>query len=221
MTTEATIRFVDELAAENQVALERLGAASSAGEPGPDLTVPQLLKLALRNEIEASEIAALWMATTPEIDVKLALARQVGDEAKHYRLIQERLTALGVAAASINPLAQGYSPLFEYLRGLGSTVERVAAGQFTREAIAMIRNRHFIDFCEARGDAQTAALYREIVQPDETHHHELGRRLLERYADTPERQALAREAAAGTLRLAEEIQELARLKAGISRAPGC
>ncbi len=218
MTPEA---FVADLDRSNREALDRLGAASVAGEPAPGLSVAGLLRLALKNEIEASEIAARWMPRSPELDVKLALARQAGDEAKHYRLIEDRLAALGVPRGSVDPLAEGYTPLFGYLAALESTVERVAAGPFTREAIALIRNQAFIDYCAAEGDAETARLYQEVIQPDEEHHHELGRALLLRYADTPERQEAARRAAAGTLRLAEEIQEAARLRQGISRAPGC
>jgi hypothetical protein len=40
-------------------------------------------------------------------------------------------------------------------------------------------------------------------------------------ATTDEAQAAAREAARRTLSLAEELQEVARLRMGISRAPGC
>ncbi|HLI28917.1 MAG TPA: ferritin-like domain-containing protein [Chloroflexota bacterium] len=218
MTPEA---FVAELDALTQQALDRLGAAATAGEPPAELTVAQLLQLALKNELEAAEIAARWMPDAPERDVKLALARQAGDEAKHYRLIEERLAALGVPPGSVDPLADGYSPLYHYLARLPTTVERVAAGQFTREALALVRNEAFADFCAARGDWETARLYREVIQPDERYHHQLGRQLLLRYATTPEQQAAARRAAAGTLRLAEEIQETARLRRGITRAPGC
>ena len=119
MTPEA---FVADLDRTNREALDRLGAAATAGEPGPGLTVTLLLKLALKNEIEASEIAGLWMGRSPEIDVKLALARQAGDEAKHYRLIEERLAALDVPPGSVDPLAEGYTPLFQYLAGLETTV---------------------------------------------------------------------------------------------------
>ncbi|HZS43622.1 MAG TPA: ferritin-like domain-containing protein [Blastocatellia bacterium] len=213
--------FIAELDASNQVALDRLGKASTAGEASEDLTVPKLLQLALKNELEATDIAAYWMIDTAELDVRLALARQVGDEAKHYRLIEVRLRAMGINTDTINPLANGYSPLFSYLKGLTTTVERIAAGQFTRESIAIIRNRLFADYCESRGDVETAALYKEIIQPDEEHHHNLGRKLLLKYATTAETQELARNAAARTLQLAEEIQEMVRLKAGISRAPGC
>src|SRR5436853_1852605 len=127
-TAPAVQDFIAQLDASNQIALERLGKASSAGEPSEGLTVPKLLQLALKNELEATDIAAHWMTDTPELDVRLALARQVGDEAKHYRLIEERLRALGVNTDEINPLANGYSPLFDFLKSLSTTVERIAAG---------------------------------------------------------------------------------------------
>jgi uncharacterized ferritin-like protein (DUF455 family) len=213
--------FTASLAEETSAALVRLGELSAAGEAPKELTVDRLLRVALKNELEASELAAAWMTTTSELDVKLAFARQAGDEAKHYRLIAERLKEMGVDSDSIDPREGGYSALFEYLRQLQSTAARVAAGQFTREGIALVRNKCFIDFCESRGDHETAALYRDIIQPDERHHHELGRQMLVRYATAENEQQVARQAAVRTLELAEEIQEIARLKIGISRAPGC
>lgn len=213
--------FIRELEEENRARVERLARLSSAGDPPESLTIGRLLLVALKNELEASEIAAVWMPSTAELDVKLALARQAGDEARHYRLILERLSRMGVDVAEIDPRQGGYSAMFEYLRSLEATVARVAAGQFTREGIALVRNQCFIDFCEALGDLETAALYRSEIQPDELHHHEAGRHFLTRYARTTEEQRQAREAARRTVELAEEIQEMARLKAGISRAPGC
>jgi len=201
--------------------LERLGRLSAAGEAADDLTVGRLLIVALKNELEAAEIAAVWMADTQELDVKLALGRQVGDEAKHYRAICDRLTELGTDADKIDPRQSGYSPLFLYLRELKGTIPRVAAGQFAREGIALVRNQCFIDYCESLGDTRTAALYRDVIQPDERHHHELGRKLLVRYVRSQQEQSEARRSANRTIELAEEIQEMARLKAGISRAPGC
>ncbi|MBI2466237.1 MAG: ferritin-like domain-containing protein [Candidatus Rokubacteria bacterium] len=214
--------FVRELDARNQELLRRL-APEATLEPEVEgaLNVVNLLKVALKNEIEATETAARWLVTTEELDVKLALARQVGDEAKHYRLIADRLGELGFEAWGFNPLAKGYGPLFQYLDTLRTTVERVAAGQFTREAIAIVKNRQFIEFCEAAGDRETARLYRETIEPDERHHHDLGRRLLLRYATTPEAQAAAGRAAERTLELAEELQALALKTAGIHHAPGC
>jgi 1,2-phenylacetyl-CoA epoxidase catalytic subunit len=218
LTAEA---FVAELDATNKAALDRIAAACSAGEPDGTLTVTRLLMLALKNEIEATECAAAWIATTPETDVKLSFARQAGDEAKHYRLIQKRLAELGVATDAHDPLAAGRSPLAQYLLSLEGTVARVAAGQFTREALAVVRNAEFARFCRVKGDVATARLYEETIQPDERHHHELGRALLLRLATTADAQRTAREASAKVLSIADELQEVARLKMGISRAPGC
>jgi bacterioferritin (cytochrome b1) len=210
--------FLSELDASNLAVLERIGAAAGC-EPGGDVTVAGLLKIALKNEIEATECAAAWIATTAEIDVKLALARQAGDEAKHFRLIQKRLAALGAPVDAFDPGPP--SPMLSYLLSVESTVARVAAGQFTREALAVVRNDEFIRFCESKDDVTTAALYRDVIQPDERHHHELGRTLLARLAVGDAAQAAARTAAARTLEIAEELQEIARMKRGISRAPGC
>ncbi len=210
--------FLADLDRDNARALERI-AASAAREPSGEVTVKKLLQLALKNELEATECAAMWIPTTREIDVKLALARQAGDEAKHFRLIEKRLAELGVDPSGFEPGAR--SALLQYLATLETTVERVAAGQFTREALAVVRNDEFVRFCESRGDETTAALYRDVIQPDERHHHELGRTLLARLATTDAAREQARAAAKRTLDLAEELQEIARLKMGVSRAPGC
>ena len=219
MTAEEFVRELDE---RNQAVLRRLEPdATLAPEVLGDLNVLNLLKVALKNEIEATEIAARWLVTTDDVEVKMAFARQAGDEAKHYRMIADRLRELGFAATAFNPLAKGYGPLFNFLDTLKTTVERVAAGQFTREAIAVVKNRQFIEFCERAGDRATATLYREIIEPDERFHHQLGRSLLLRAATTTEDQELARRAAAKTLALAEELQAAALKTAGIHHAPGC
>ena len=219
MTADA---FVAELDAANQKILARLAPdATLRPEVEGALNVVNLLKVALKNEIEATEIAARWLVKTDDVQVKMAFARQAGDEAKHYRMIADRLRELGFDARGFDPLGKGFGPLFQYLDALETTVERVAAGQFTREAIAVVKNRQFIEFCERAGDRATATLYKDVIEPDERFHHELGRSILLRLATTPEAQAAARRAAARTLELAEELQAAALRTAGIHHAPGC
>ena len=214
--------FVAALDAETQAALRGLEPdATLKTEVAGALNVPNLLKVALKNEIEATEIAARWLVATDDARVKLAFARQVGDEAKHFRLIADRLGELGFDPQAIDPLAGGFGPLFRYLDSLTTTVERVAAGQFTREAIAVVKNRQFIEFCERVGDTATASLYRDVIEPDERYHHELGRSLLLRLATGDDAQASAARAARRTLELAEELQRKALATAGIHHAPGC
>ncbi len=214
--------FVEELIRENEKLLGRLAPAETlVAESSGDLTPKKLLRIALKNEIEASEIAALWMPTAAGAQLKLALARQAGDEARHYRLIENRLRHLGDDLSGFDPLAAGYSPLYRYLRGLASDVKRVAAGQFTREAIAMVKNVQFIELCESAGDSETARLYREVIQPDEKFHHEMGVRFLMELACDEESQLQAREARTRTIELAEELQSLAFERGKIHHAPGC
>lgn len=220
MAERETDKWLADLERSNQEKLDRLAALSKQGSDKTEMTVPRLLKLALKNELEAFEIAAMWCHTTPELEPKLVFARQCGDEAKHFKLISERMSALAIDITRLDPREGGYSKLFEYLKSLESTVERIAAANFTREGLALVRNQVFIDFCEASGDPVTAALYRDIVQPDEKHHHETGKKLLARWAiDGPSRKKAAA-AAARVLELADEIQEIARMK-GIVCAPGC
>ena len=217
-----TKTFVEQLGAANQDILDRLAPAETlVAESGGDLRLENLLKIALKNELEATELAARWLVSTDDVDIKLALARQSGDEAKHYRLIVEHLHELGIDLHGFDPLAQGYGPLFNYLDTLTDPVERIAAGQFTRESIAVVKNQQFIEWCEANGHQATADLYRNTIQPDEAYHHRLGRDILLRLATTPEAQERASQVATRTLELAEELQHLALTRMGVHHAPGC
>ena len=212
--------FIEELDREVSRALQRIGEAAKA-PPSQDVSIADLLGVALRNELEAAEEAAIWMTGEPDLELKLGLARQCGDEARHFRLVADRLRALGRDPFREDSLARGPTPMFRFLKTLSTPAERLAAGAFAREGVAVVRNRVFADYCEAKGDVETARLYRLVIGPDEAFHHELGRRLLPRYAVTAEDQARALRAAARTLQLAEELQEIARLKQGISSSPGC
>ncbi|TMQ13456.1 MAG: ferritin-like domain-containing protein [Deltaproteobacteria bacterium] len=211
--------FVDQLEAfksERLAPLLGAGRTSLASDAPGDAT--QLLQIALANEINVSELAAAWMPTTRELDVKLAFARQAGDEAGHFQLVSDRLAALGFDIAGFTPTD---SPLFQYLRGLTATVERIAAGLFTLESIAYGVNENFMALCERRGDLETVRIYREYIQPDEAAHHQLGQRLLARYAVTPELQQAARDTVAGLLEIAGAARASAAARLGTACFPGC
>ena len=210
--------FVDELERWNT---EYFAGMSTAEDAASVTDVLTMVRIAMMNELEATELAALWLPTTPELDVKLGLARQVGDESKHFGLLAKRYRELGGDPDSFDPLQGGYSPLFEYLSRLTTSVERVAAGQFTREALAQKRNDMFLDFLRRTGDDGTARLYSDTIQPDEEYHHEFGRRMLLKYATTPELQNAAREASRRTLEIAGKLREAAILKTGMYQIPGC
>lgn len=212
--------FVAGLMDEMEQIFSRLGDTDTLeSESEGQVDVVTLLRLALKSELEASELAGLWMPTTPEVDAKMCLAQQCGDEMKHYGMISQRLAELGEDLAEFDPLSDGHSPLYQYLRGLRTTVERIAAGPFASEAIATVRNAQFVKFCREVGDQETARLYDETIQPEEFHHHELGRRVLEKYATTPELQELAAAAVRNTLAIADELRNLAARTTGIHNIP--
>ena len=211
--------FVDELESWKS---ERLAPIVGAGRMSLDGGTPgdatQLLQVALANEINVSELAAAWMPSTRELDVKLAFARQAGDEAGHFQLVSDRLTALGFDVASFTPTD---NPLFQYLRGLTTTVERIAAGLFTLESIAYGVNENFMAFCAQRGDAETVRIYREYIQPDEQAHQQLGQRLLAKYATTPELQQVARDTVTRLLEISSAARASAATRLGTACFPGC
>jgi Protein of unknown function (DUF455) len=213
-------RFVEELEAFKA---ERLLPIVSAGRMSLDGGAPgnakRMLQVALGNEISVSELAAAWMPSTAEIDVKLAFARQAGDEANHFKLVADRLSALGFDLADFGAPAE--SPLFQYLKGLSTTVERIAAGLFTLESIAHGVNENFMAFCAEHGDLETVRVYREYIQPDELAHQQMGQRLLARYATTPELQAAAREAVSKVLAIAATARAEAAHRLGSAAFPGC
>jgi 1,2-phenylacetyl-CoA epoxidase catalytic subunit len=212
--------FVAQLVDEMNDLFARLGETETLeSESGGSVDVVTLLGMAAKSELEASELAGFWMPSTPEIDAKRVLALQCGDEMKHYGMICDRLAELGVDVSKLDPLADGHSPLFQYLRGLRGSVERIAAGPFASEAIAKVRNTQFVQFCRSVGDHETARLYDEVIQPEEAHHHDLGRDFLERYATTPELQEQATAAVRNTLAIADELRSLAAKTTGVLNIP--
>jgi 1,2-phenylacetyl-CoA epoxidase catalytic subunit len=205
--------FVAALLAEMRALFDRLGERETLeSESDGRVDIPTLLRLALKSEVEAAEIAGLWLPSTPELDVKSAFARQASDEMRHWELICRRLAELG---ESTEELEAEHSALYSYLTTLHGSVERVAAGPFAREAIAEVRNAQFIELCVANGDRATADLYVEIIQPEERHHHELGCRLLAKYAVTEELQRQARNAMRSSLAIADELRTLTEKSTGL------
>ena len=211
--------FADELAAH---AHDRLHEIISAGRdaPGtPRSEAKALLQVALVNEISVSELAAAWVASTREIDVKLAFARQAGDEAGHFQLVAQRLRALGFDVDGFVPPPA--NPLFQYLATLEGTVARVAAGLFALESMAYGVNENFIAYCRALGDDETVRLYETIIQPEEREHQAIGRKLLDKYATTPELRAHAMEVVDRVLEIAQTSRAAAAQKLGVTCFPGC
>jgi uncharacterized ferritin-like protein (DUF455 family) len=217
MMADTFLQELDAIKADRIAAITLAGQTSLRG--GASGEAKAMLQIALANEINVCELAAAWLPSTPEVDVKIALARQAGDEAGHFQLVADRLLALGFDPEDFRP--PGAHPLFDYLRGLSGTVERVAAGLFTLESIAYAVNENFMAFCSQRGDAETVRLYREYIQPDEQRHHGLGRKLLAKYATQAQAQTRAKEVVDRVFELASATRAQAAARLGAACLPGC
>ena len=217
MDTTSYMQELDAFKAERLSPIVSAGQTSIVGGAPGD--AKRMLQIALGNEISVSELAAAWMPTTPELDVKLAFARQAGDEAGHFQLVADRLGSLGFDIAGFRP--PGANPLFDYLRSLSTTVERIAAGLFTLESIAYAVNENFMAFCDNRGDLETVRIYREYIQPDEQRHQQLGRQLLAKYASDSASQERAKVVVARVLEIATAARAQAAEKMGTACFPGC
>jgi hypothetical protein len=212
--------FVTRLKAESEAILAKIDEPPTpSGIPKGEL-LATLVKMALKNEMEATEIAAEWVSTTPELNAKLALARHAGDEARHYQLIEEKVRGMGISLDGFRPLDPP-SPVLTYLRTLKTTPERIAAALVAREAMGGRRNVQFLAFLDRIGQRDLAALYHDVINPDEDRHHLSGCAVLAGLAGSAETQQAARRAALGLLETGDRVRSSALQSTGAPVIPGC
>ena len=210
--------YVSELESKHQDSFRQLVAAFTAALAKENCGVVDLLKLEMRGVVEAIEVAALWLPDSEELEMKLALAARAGDCARHFHLLGERLQANGVSPTSFDARHGGYSKLFAFFRSLQTTEERAAAGFLTLGGVNMTRFEALAQWCQERGDGETAALYRGRLFEDEQRHVSEGRQLLVTVAANEESQARARRTTYRTVELVGELQDPALLRKFLSRS---
>ena len=151
------------------------------------------LRLGVYNKTQVTHALARWV---PHVDDALAdlLLQQAQQEHGHAALFRDRLRALGAVEAPFTPAAgwwwlwQGLmhprdeADVLEYSAALHSVVEAWAALYSSEAFLAVLEPV----------DPDTAAIYRDVVLPDERFHHQVGNTILATLATTPERQARAR-----------------------------
>lgn len=140
-------------------------------------------------ELRQADVVARWMLTTPELDVKLDLCRQCGDEGKHFAVLSRRLRELGIDIFEYTPLVE-WAELFDWFEQLPTTVERMAGCQITAEHFGGSAQKKLSEVVENM-DPETSRVYQDYINTDESYHVELGRNALEKYATSPEKQDLA------------------------------
>jgi hypothetical protein len=204
---------VSELEIKNQesfrnlVATRYLPALASEG-----VSVAEALRWECKMIIESIESAALWLADTESLILKLACATACGERAHHFRLLTDRLADLGLAAGSYDPRQGGYSRLYGFLRSLQTGEERAAAGFLTLAGMSAVRLVGLASFCDDKGDPESARLVRESVLPEEEARVDVGRELLVALVPTDETQARARRASYRVIELLTDLYDPAMFR---------
>jgi len=200
--------YVSELDLKNQESFRNLvftrylPAISSEG-----LSVADALRWESKMVVESIEMAALWLADTESLGLKLACATYCGERARHFHLLRDRLAGLGLAPGSYDPREGGYSRLFGFLRSLQTSEERVAAGFLSLAGMSAARLAGLASFCEDKADSESARLLRESLIPEEESRVDVGRDFLVDMVITDESQARARRAAFRVIELLNDLYD--------------
>ena len=166
----------------------------------------QRLHRHMHNEMQTMEIAAQGLADFPDApwELRLQIARQCWDEARHTQILYERLLVLGGR--------KGEFPIMNYEWGvtqlLDSLPARLAVQNRTFEAGKMDLLRQQNAMWSAAGDDQTAQIM-EVLLADEVQHVRFANRWLKQ---------LSIENPRTLLQVAAGVQHLRRVTQGL--APG-
>lgn len=160
----------------------------------------RVMKSRLFNELRAADLFGSWLKTTPEFEVKAAMAEAAYEETVHARLLSERIRKLGADPFDYRPLPAQMA-MFNALEGLRETCERIAGFSLAGEVVANYLTRMCL-----RSPAVPDWIkepYQKITE-DEEGHGSMPQQFLVRYATSAERQDQARRAVAMRLTLFRE-----------------
>jgi hypothetical protein len=104
------------------------------------------------------------------------------------------------------------------MRSLQTTEERAAAGFLTLGGMSVARLEALASWSAARSDAETAALLREHIVPDERNRMDVGREMLVAAATADDSQARARRAAFRAMEVMADLHDAATLRKLLGRS---
>jgi len=157
----------------------------------------KVMKSRLFNEIRAGEIFGSWLKTTPERDVKFALAEAIHEEFRHAEFLTEALRKRGADPYDYRPVPAQIG-MFNAFEALSETVERMAAFPLAGEGVA----DYLIAMCLRSGTVPEWVLepYRKIHEDEQIHGH-YPAEVLAKCATTDEKQDRVRRAVEMSLML--------------------
>lgn len=168
----------------------------------------------MSNEITSLDIAAQCLVEFPDApwELRLELARQCWDEARHVQVLHRRLTELGGRKGEF-PIST-----FEWsiTCALDSLAGRLATQNRTFEAGAMDIVGQLAPAVEAAGDPETAAVLQGILA-DEVHHVRFANRWIKSMVEQDRRVLLK---VVMAVRFLEQVNAALQSRAGEENAAG-
>jgi rubrerythrin len=160
----------------------------------------RVMQSRLFNELRAADLFGAWLKTTPEFEVKAALAESAHEEMEHAELLAKRIRDVGAEPFDYRPLPAQVA-MFNAIEGLPDTCQRVAGFSLAGEAVATYLTQKCLQAPSVPDWIKQP--YRRITQ-DEQGHGSMPQAILKRYATTEEKQEAARRAVAMRLVLFRE-----------------
>ncbi|MFW5824135.1 MAG: ferritin-like domain-containing protein [Marinobacter sp.] len=134
---------------------------------------------------EAGVFIRSWLSDDLDSDILAGLCRQVADEHRHYRLLLSHLNALGETMTDWAPEPEWVNWISEFHASGDDSLERIATCKIAGEPGATDGLNERVP----RVPAPTRLVLERILA-DAGHHVDLGRRVVEHYATSLDRQAL-------------------------------
>lgn len=120
-------------------------------------------------EVEIARLVAGWIPRTPELPVKLTLARVLFEDADHARVLGQRLLELRVAEAQVDALRQRTAPILPALEALDDPDAFLATlFQAVKPRLLADYRRH-LDASPPYVDEPSVRLIGQIIREEEQH----------------------------------------------------
>jgi Protein of unknown function (DUF455) len=120
-------------------------------------------------EVELTRLMGQWIAMTPELPEKMALARALFEDAEHARLLGERLLELRVAEGEIEGFRKRTSPVFKAFEGLDESTDFLAALFTVVKPRLLADYRRHLDAAPPYVDEPSVRLLQQFLREEEQH----------------------------------------------------
>lgn len=180
--------FTDRFIAEVDEYIEESGRYDSQFDrPASEEEMITGLYTRIYNELMAIKHPLEMLEDVDDPAIFIQLLKQIEDEAKHARLLAQRLRDLGGNPALAHDRVKDQAlDMWENLEGL-NVVERTVLFQCGGERGVATRHENEAEYY----DNETQRIYEDVIIPDEKFHTQVGVNIIRRYCDDEDAQRRA------------------------------